>query len=520
MKKKTALLATNNIYFFIFLVIVFSFLTFWRVLTFDFLRDDWGFLWATQYHPGLPLAWNLHPGTKYEDFLLFPLFGWHAFYWQAFGIFLRILAALSFSALLWGFFRSRKITILGGLFFAVNFIGLETVSWSSVHVGAADIIFMCLGFYFWTEYVRFQRIALYCASIIMCCLAVISDPARVILILPIILLFSFLYWWINPNRNLRKSRLWMVSLSVLCVVVSATFLLFSSAKNYGGVSILHTALQNPEKIKNFFASLGNLFFGWFVQIPEMGSLASGYTWTGMAACFLLLNITLVSCYIALVKKSRYAMFIFIMTLWIIVFYFPNWLFDRNLIVAGTHRYLSIAGVGYIAILTVLVSLFKNKYMLVTVASIIILCNIWTSNRILLQESSYRDQSISNYLWNNIIHDVPSNGKDSVFMYLGSDYIRGSLLDFSGAMPFAVAKKIKNTHDIPIPTANDAIILNLLCQHDFLRPSVTRWEIQKNPIPISHIYAWEVNNRKITNVSIRERKRLTNLSVQKRCMVEK
>jgi hypothetical protein len=111
------------------------------------------------------------------------------------------------------------------------------------------------------------------------------------------------------------------------------------------------------------------------------------------------------------------------------------------------------------------------------------------------------------LWNKINADVPQGEKNSIFMYLGGDSIRGYVLDWSGSMPFGIKRQMRNREDFPIPSVDHALILDLLCKNGVSRPSVGEWTTQKSRIPISRVHAWEVEQGKITNVSQRERETL-------------
>lgn len=519
-QRRTNFIKNNKIALSLFVisVVVLSIVTFWRVLTFGFLRDDWVFLWATQYQPHIPLAWYLHPGTQYEDFLLFPLFGWNVFYWQAFGIFLRILASFSVALMLWGFFRSKRVAILGGLFFSSSFIGLETVSWRSVHVVAVDIIFISLGYFLYSEYIRQKKILYFLFGFIFFEVAVLADPARVIPLVPITLLFFILSLVTTSRQVLKKLIPNIFLILVSFAILIGTFMLSASYQGSGGIKQIYAIVQDPLTIRNFFVSLGNLMFGWFINIPEYGSLVNANLNIGRAAFILLFSSSIIALYITVVKKSQRSLFLFVSICWIMIFYFPNWVFEKTLVVGGTHRYLGLAGLGFICILAILVSMLRKKY-LIFAAGIFIVLNIMTANRVLKSESSYRDRIISDVLWNRILADVQVGEKNSIFMYLGSDPIRGSLLDWSEATPFAVKRRISNPYDIPIATADDTLILNLLCKQNTSRPTVSQWVVEKTRIPLSHVHAWDVTNGMITNVSKREQERLNQKAEAEGCTPE-
>src|SRR5258708_39832110 len=70
-----------------FFLIIVTLASFWRVVTFDFWKDDWFIIWTSLYTHS---SYYNHPGTPVEFFILSRIFGLHADYWMLLGIVLRI----------------------------------------------------------------------------------------------------------------------------------------------------------------------------------------------------------------------------------------------------------------------------------------------------------------------------------------------------------------------------------------------------------------------------------------------
>lgn len=502
---------------FILTVSFLSFISFHRVLDFAFWRDDWIFLWTVQHNSDVQLAWSLHPATIYEDFLLFKVFGWNSGMWQGFGIVLRIIASLSIALMMWGLTRSKKVAIVSGLLFSVSFVALETVSWRSVHVVMIVIILLSIGFYFLSQYIKYKNKKNYIFSLLFFCSSILADPARSFpVIIPIFLLLLGEFW-IVKDYSFKKIKTLFIEFIPLLLAFVLILRLNSQQNNVNDLIFrIIQIIDDPSIIKNFFSSIGNLLFGWVFEIAEKGGQAN-YDYTiATSALLITLLLTVISFVHFVSKRSKTSLLIFIFSLWLVVFYFPNWIFDKSLVIGGTHRYLGVSGVGLIGLTAIAIGSVRGKFLFYGLALVALLLNIQTTKRILAVESTYRDQSVTNMVWDKIDRDVPKNQKDLIFMYLGGDYIRGAIMDWSASLPFGVRRGIAEIDDFPIPTADTKLILDLLCKDNVMRPSVSKWSLQKKRIPLSHLYAWDVTNGKITNVSLIQREIFKKMAEDSNC----
>ncbi len=512
-REKSLMFSKLEIVTLAFLITLLAIFSFWRVIHFGFWRDDWGFLWAVLYEPNLPLAWNLHPGTKYEDLLLVKFFGLNTYLWQGFGIFLRIIASLAVAAMVWSMAKSKKAAVITGLIMAASYAGLETVSWRSVHIISVDIILICLGFFFFFK--REQKRNMFFALTFFS-LAGLADPARCLPVLGLVSIWEAVRWWID-GRRIRKIPSYGAFIVLLMGSIVFVQVFNPAPLNSSDTITLATrALGEPNLIKNFLGTIGNMLLGWMKDIPETGGLSYYITQNAKFAFAFLISIAGVGIYMVLFHKSRNGMILLFLNAWIALFYLPNWIFEKTLVIGGTHRYIGLSAVGYYVLLGILISFIRNKKVTALLVIIILILNIRASNIVLKNESTYRDKKISDTLWNKIYSDVPIGETESIFMYLGTDGIRGFLLDWSGGMPFALERKISDGYQIPISTADQNLILKLLCEDDPKRPSLTQWIVQKDRIKISHVHAWEVNNGEITNVSQRERAKLLEVAKKSNC----
>jgi hypothetical protein len=494
----------NFLYFFA--VSLLAFLSLNRALRFHFWRDDWGQLWAAVYRPDLLLhelaAIRLHPGSAIEQFLLAKILAFKSFYWQVYGIILRIFDAIAVFILIKGLTNSYRASVLGGLFFASLAGGLESFVWVSAHTSAILIFFFSLACYFWCVSNKLEKHFIY--SLIFLTLAVFTSPGRALFLVALLTFWDFLSAVSHDDISLR--RIVFRNLSMFLYV----FILLRLATPNGFFSFngiyekWAVVMNNKAILKNFFNSVGNLLTGWFLNISETGSLSNPNVFTVRVGFFTFFILVFLF-FLFIFKKRSHSFKVIIFSLaWIFVPYFPNWLFDQTLVLGTSHRYLTLSSVGVVILFSFLISLLKNKKAGILLSVIFVIFNIIRANKILAEQGRYRDYVVVENLWLKINGDVPEGEVNSIFMYGGGDYLRGVALDWSFSVPFGIKRGFKNLDDFPIVTGDRELIKKLICGEMVERPSVGKWSLQKEPIPISHIHAWELNNGVLTNVSDKQR----------------
>jgi hypothetical protein len=186
-----------------------------------------------------------------------------------------------------------------------------------------------------------------------------------------------------------------------------------------------------------------------------------------------------------------------------LFYLPNWMYEKTLVVGSSHRYLAVATVGLISLVAIFVYRLKPK-LAVLLSIIFVVLNIIAANKVLESISTYRSSKIVEPIWNQINNQVIPDQKDIIFMYQGSDLVWGTSMNWASSFPFAIKRGITNAYDLPIVTGDPKLVSELLCKTNVYRPSVGGWVNQKNRIPISHLYAWVWDGKVLIDISESER----------------
>ena len=169
------------------------------------------------------------------------------------------------------------------------------------------------------------------------------------------------------------------------------------------------------------------------------------------------------------------------------------------------RYYAISAVGVVGLLAYGFSFIKSRY-INGIIFLFLIFNVYVTNKILLQYSTFRSIPVFNKIWDKINQDVPEGEIGSVFMYSGENYLhREYLLDYQDTMPFAVKRGLIKKEEFPIMTNDKNLIARLICEQNVPRHSPVGELIQKEPILLSHVHAWELKkNGELENRSEQER----------------
>lgn len=511
---------------FVIAIIVLSSLSFWRVVSFDFWRDDWRMLCSIQNPTMVATVFQkieLHAATWAENALLFPLFGWKPALWHLFGIGLRILASISVALMLWSLTHSKKIAGLAGLFFAASFAGLETVGWVAVHVTTVVIIFTCTGFYFYCAYLQDRKRANFIFAVALFELAALSSSARSLLSLVLLLpLWEFFSWWISEKKE--ATQYIFARLAILYAVLIPSALIMSShlnslwGHNTNIAWYIGRILQEPDLLKNYFATIGNMIFGWIAPIKEMRAAASYNFIIAMGAVLFVTFSGIIGLYAGLRQKKKNALLFVFFIAWILISYVPGYLFAPSAL-GGSHRYVALSAVGLIGIVALGIGSLKNTGLYLLCATAFIVMNIITSNRILKTEATHRSYAMVENVLDHIAAEFPAEEQGGIVMLLGNTNLEYSVLEMPGpAVLDAKKRTCQNNHHF-FPTIDARLILDLLCGYKTPAREFGSLPLPQSPVPLSKVHAWEIYGETITNVSKREQERLRAEAMNRGCVIK-
>lgn len=495
-----------------FLIILLSLASFWRVFSFGLWKDDWSLIWSSLYNTYYYHGYFNHPGTPLEFFLLSRLLGTNAFLWQSVGFLLHVAVSILVGLFIQTFTRSKKAGILAGLFFAVSYLGLETIYFPSVQViQLATIPFLLSLISFIKSFKKFSPNFLF--SIFYFLLSLALDPPR---IAPIIIFIPFLLFLFPENKTIKQLK------KIIFIVYPVFFILISIAlvwwfTNYSLGTLLGNALHQKtltlsfmfskaHVLGHFFATIANIFTGLIYSLEQdeqntgIYSRVFGYLGFGIFLATIGDCITWIK-----TKKQSFGMISFFL-LWIFLFYIPNWVSEPRAPMAGAHRYIFLSSIGFVGLIAYLLSFLKANKLFFFLSVAFIALNIYKTNALLSWQYIYRSDAVVNTIWNTINHDVPAKETNSIFMFYGAQPWVSEDIGLSGSAPFALLREqFTDPTQMPIFTVDTNAILNYLCQPHQRIINLYFTAYKNDKVPLSHIHAWNVlPGGKLVDISEKER----------------
>ncbi len=438
-------------------------------LQFHFWKDDWHFLWVAIYDPLSSLTQRYHPGTSVEFYLIVRVFGQRVLAWQYTGIILRILASLSLARMTMKITKRVLAGILAGLFYCVTVLGFESVVWASAHIVAIVSIFLCLGMSFWIDYLTKKKKKFLFLALLFFLFGLISDPWRAF---PVIF-FIHLSLYVCASKKLRL-RLQMKMFALYGIgacagsvvgYVSRKELFYSVIGNY----VREHSLTFPlvflklKIIGHYFNSLGNLIVGWIIPAvhePLEISHAIYQRTHALVAIFCIATVGIISIRLRRTQKNVVSIFVFF-TAWILLFYFPAWMYDPRLITTQVHRYLAMPSIGFIILVAYVISLLSSGWIRFILVILFLIANIYASSQAISQVSFFRSYALNEYIWNTVVRGSSANTK-SILVLQGDEPLKTAIFFYHSAFAFALKANIGHVQNLPLVTEDNNQILSLMC----------------------------------------------------------
>ncbi|KKQ51498.1 MAG: hypothetical protein UT40_C0006G0015 [Candidatus Woesebacteria bacterium GW2011_GWA1_39_21b] len=484
-------------------ILFLAFLSLGKSLSFHFYRDDWTQFWYAINYPQLFLSKStvfiMHPGAAIEEFIGLKVFGMNPFLWQLWGLILRLLNSLALALIMYVMTRSKTIAYLAGILYAPSAIGIESIVGVSSHTSPMIIVFFAPGFYFWvnssSKFLSIKRIG----AFIFLFLSVWISPLRTLPLLLIIPLWEISHVWVGNSKEKLSKKSVLLKIRNLLVLTP----IFLYIRNYMVMFGSPPIKTSWTDIKALLTSLGSLSLGWLIPFPESVSqsessriLIAG----GIVFLAILIFISILFTFFR-IKKLRVYFLLFAL---MFITYFPNWLTSKYMMVGVSHRYLTLSGLGLVGVLAIFISGLRYKAQRILVL-VFVAASIFNSNRILIRQNEYRSFTRTQAIINRLDKDVPLGQKDFIFLFLGGQ-LRAEVFDMGGVPMFAFKRGITEEKDLPIATGDIELIKNLLCKEGVKRPALNYWIIQENKVPLSHVYAWHLDDKGMlinTSGSVRE-----------------
>lgn len=492
--------------------------SFWKILTFGFWIDDWGLLWGSLYNPSSLLRFFDHPGSPLMFYTLSHIFGLNSVPWYIFLLCIKVLTAYLVGLFLYKFTNSKIAGVIGAIFFTASYAGYQAIDAPSSSTAALVGVFLVLSLiYFIDAFTKHKKYFL--VSFLFIALSFFLDPGRAI---PMVFIVPFLLLFFPRTKEIIVIQKLLAKIFLIAIVIGAPLFIFWFT-HFKHDSQIGRLFQHPiyfitkiDRIRNLFASIGNLFIGLIYPVKENEIDVSVYSPIFGVSGIILLFIGIGTFINFLRKKSKTIGIISFFIFWVFIFYLPNFLSEPRAPMAGPNRYLYLSSIGFIYLIAYLLSKLHKRLVVIGLSGLFVLLNIYRANSILSWQSSYRQASVINNMWSTIDRDVPKNEVNDIFIFTGQQPWLQQNLDFSVYYPFLIKRKFHaNYSEFPIVTRDEKTILTYLCSNGKIQIGSKFY--QKTQIPITHLYAWQVKSPGVlVNISAEERKYFSEKAKEKVC----
>ncbi len=475
------------------------FITFWQVLLFGFWIDDWPLLWGSLYHLPAIIRFFDHPISPIQFFILSHIFGTQSIFWYIYLLLLRVIVSYLVSIFAYKVTNSRLVGFLGGVFFACSYAGFQVVNTPSSSAPLVISIPLLLSLIMFIKFLQGNKKLIWLTGGFFA-IAFLFDPARA---LAVCFIFPFLFLFLGKSipKQIKffQRHILKIGLVGACIGIPLFLVYFLVFKHDSQVAFAISGLfihplyilSKLNRVGNFFATIGNLFIGLVVPMKQNYMDVGVYTRFFGIAGVIVFFLGIGSIYGYFKNHSKTMGLIGFFILWTFFFYIPNFLSEPRAPMAGPNRYLFLSSIGFVLLISYLISRIQKKWLVILLSTIFVLLNIYRAHALLAFSATFREAKIINTIWAEINKEVLPNSIDTIFIFSGEEPWLTQDVFYSQLGPFLLTRKTQNNFDsFPIVMRNDMTqVLSHLCNVSSF-PSSQNVQIREQ-IPLSHVFAWEV-----------------------------
>lgn len=388
-------------------VIVLCLISYGKALDFYFWKDDWAWLWSSNYNPAdffgttVGTSWFVRTGLFMYPYVIY-LYKYiqNSYIWQSFGLILKIVNSVALYFLIYSVTKKKYIAVIGSLVYASYSGGIESYTWHKLN--ALATFFVISGFTFYSRFLEKIDKKYFIYAYLFFLLAFFSYVGRSAGIVLVVIFWNTLLL-LKKNLKVKYKRFLVLSslLYIIPYLLFSRYVLSVDASPQGYTKLV------VGNINLFFGIIGNLLKNPLFKQNEMGGLSvldklSYFLGFGVFLCGIAFGISY------LIKRTIYLLLLTVFTFWIYFFYITNWIFGGGgifTLLGSGHRYLSVSGVGVIILYSLLIiSLNKKVAIILTILSIIL--NLNYSKYLIGIENSLRSRELIIPIHKTILDKVP------------------------------------------------------------------------------------------------------------------
>lgn len=475
------------------------------ILTYYFWRDDWIALHTTLTNPYAFLdnsLWIFNNGllSPIHRFLTTTFQSHHLL--QVIGLLLKIINVTILYYLIKTLTGSRRVSIIGFLFYSVYSGGLEAYSW--VRPNGLLIGYIMLVFIFLHRFLDNKGFKIVFASSLVFWLSTLMIFGKSIFLsraVGVVIPYTF---WIFAYYYKRKEFKFIYSKKVskpafvifFTLIIMAVLYSFYWVLSFRQLTVSQLFHQIYTNRGVYLGSTGSLLSNPYYYTPEQGALAGVHLtniYFGVASIVLLI----LSIILFLKTRSNFFSLVSLALLWIHSAYIINWLFGgggTSTAIGSSHRYLAVSAIGVVLLTSVILSKIPRKLSYILLLAILILSFRYTK-RITEHDFWIRGEPIVGHFYSTVAAAVPEGEKARVILVDAPDNLKAPVVNWSLPWAYAYYNKISYS-DFPVVFAHVGGAVDWLCADGEERSNVgKRLGVMDNrnseSVILEEIYAWKL-----------------------------
>lgn len=493
---------------FIFLICALVYLTFYPLLSFSLLKDEWPGYWGTK-NALLDFTFCQqthclnHPFSFIEFFITSKIFSPYHAIWFHIGFLLRILLSFTTGLLTTKITKNQQAGLIAVLLSSLTLLGSETLEFAGSHSIAVIGICSNLSAYHFLRYQETYQKKSALRSIIFFVLSLIADPWRAF---PILGIYIYLFNTNTPNSSRHISKKFLHS-GITVLLGIFVMLLYVYWDFISQSHLFHTFFSDPGKIINplkyfnLIGTLGVITAGWLIPTVDGGGpLINRYILYVFG--FVTLIVGIYAIFRSSKNKSLTEKIVGFFILWLVIFYIPNWLYNPRLLAGSERGYITTSTIGSIGLLSYVLVHFTKPVLSIVFIIVFIFYNAFLTQTLIRAKLPYRDRALMIESWNIIDRSIPDTKQQIILNLTGDDPYKTNIFSFNAPYPFIIKRNITNPKSAPIVTESVHHVRDLLCLGSYTElKNVTR-----NDYQITEVFAFHIDSNKRVSVQTEEFRR--------------
>lgn len=485
-----------------------------NALDFYFWKDDWAWLWSSNYNPQdfyrstVGETWIVRTGLFMRPYVLY----FHKVIqdsttWQTIGLILKFVNSLLFFFFTYTITKDKRLSVAGSFIFASYSGGVESYTWHKLNAFVTS--FTLLGFAFYARFIEAimaarpkNNFALMQFILAFCffALAFASYMGRAAGLVPVLVFWSFLEF---IRKDIKKETRKKILFATVIMVASYFFLIrVVSLVQPHSVGYFQTVITS---IPIFFGIVGNLLRNPLFKIDEFGYLATpdklSY-FLGYGVFFAGLIIGLIYIF----RRNINLRFLVLFIGWIYLFYFPNWVFGGGgvtTLISSGHRYFALAGVGVIA-LGVTILKYIDQRIVVLICLLLVALNLKYSNYLISLESSVRNRYLVEPIYQKLNEKMASDDRVQLIVIDTPNILKSFVVAGWYPYTFAYYNGLTEVTEFPVVIPYWDYGVTWICGDENKKNEIqgTGGFVDYQNLPMldpEHVYAWSLSeNGNLTN----------------------